>query len=70
MTWMAAAGKGTFIFGYFVVTTVWLPDFILRIDAVADASSSIRDIVILAVWGGALGGGVWLLRRSQRQGLI
>ncbi len=70
MTWMSAAGKGTLIFVYFVITTVWLPDFILNLDAIADASSSVRDIVVLAVWGGALGFGVWFLRRSQRQGLI
>jgi hypothetical protein len=70
MTWVKASAWALAIFAYFVVTTVVIPDYVLQIDAVADASSVVRDLVVLVVWGGALGAGVWLLRRGQRRGLI
>lgn len=70
MEWMTAAWRGTVVVLYFVITTVWLPDFIIGLGAVAEAPAILRDTVILVVWGTALGAGIYLLRRFQRQGLI
>jgi predicted tellurium resistance membrane protein TerC len=55
---------------YFIVATVWLPDFVLSLDAVASASETVRDFVVLVVWGGALVAGMYLLRWAQRRDLI
>jgi hypothetical protein len=70
MTWINASLRGVAIFGYFVVATVWLPDFVLKLDSVASASSFIRDLVVLVLWGGGFVGGLWLLRFGQRKGLV
>ena len=70
MTWLNAWARGVAIFGFFVVFTVWLPDFVLGLDALTDLSHVARDVILLAVWGGALVAGMWLLRRGQRKGMI
>lgn len=70
MSWSTATVKGLLVFLYFVVTTVWLPDFLMGLSVISDASSLVRDLVLLVVWGVALGGGLYLLREAQRRALI
>jgi hypothetical protein len=70
MDWITASWRGAIIVLYFAIATVWLPDFIISLGAVADASPILRDLLVLVVWGAALGAGSYLLRRAQRQGLI
>ena len=70
MSWTTANWRGLLIVAYFVVGTVWLPDRILRLDTVAQASANMRDALVLVVWGSLLVAGMWLLRVGQRRGLI
>ena len=70
MTWWSAAVRSLVIFGYFVVFTVWLPDFVLQLGAVSSASRTVQDLLALTFWGVPLVGGVWALRNLQRRGLI
>ena len=70
MTWANAIGRGVVVILYFIVATVWLPDFILGLGAVAEASDFLRDLIVLVVWGAALGAGMYGLRRAQERGLI
>jgi len=69
VTWMNATVRALVIVFYFVVATVWLPDFVLR-GPLADSPSLVRDGIVLAVWTVALAGGIYGLRRFQRQGVI
>ena len=70
MTWSRATVRSAFIVVYFILATLWLPDALLQVDAVAGASSHVRDVIVLAVWGGGLFGGLYGLRVAQRRGLI
>jgi len=70
MSWMSATWRGLLIVAYLVVGTVWLPNRILRLDTVEQASGNVRDALVLVVWGIFLGAGMWLLRVGQRRGLI
>lgn len=70
VTWTNAALRGLLIVLYFVVATVWLPDRVLRLGAVAESSAMIRDLLVLVVWGAGLVGGLWMMRTAQRRGLI
>ncbi len=70
MSWINATVRGLLIVAYFVVTTVWLPNQVVTIDAIESASRWIRDVAVSGVWAVALGGGIWLLRIGQRRGLI
>jgi hypothetical protein len=70
MTWTNAIGRGVIIVLYFVIATVWLPDFVLSLGAVADASQLMRDLIVVTVWGIALVAGMYLLRQAQRRDLI
>jgi hypothetical protein len=70
MSWINATVRGLLIVAYFVVATVWLPNQVVAIDAIESASRLIRDIAVSGVWAVTLGGGIWLLRISQRRGLI
>lgn len=70
MSWINATLRGVGVFAYFVIATVWLPDFIIKLDSIAGASSAVRDVVVLAVWGGGFLGGMWLLWYGQRKGLV
>jgi hypothetical protein len=58
MTWTNAIGRGVIIVLYFVIATVWLPDFVLSLGAVADASQLMRDLIVVTVWGIALVAGM------------
>jgi len=70
MTWTNAIGRGVIIVLYFVIATVWLPDFVLNLGAVADATQLMRDLIVVTVWGIALVAGMYLLRWAQRRDLI
>ena len=70
MTWRTASLKAAAIVLYFVLATVWLPDFVLNLGVVESSSDIVSDLVVTAVWGGALVGGIWALRIGQRRGLI
>lgn len=70
MSWANATGRGLLIVLYFVIATVWLPDLVLGLGFVSEASRFLRDLIGLVVWGAALVAGLYLLRRFQRQGLI
>ncbi len=70
MSWINAYVRGLLIVAYFVVGTVIVPNFVLRLDVVLSASDVIRDLLVLAVWGTGLLAGLWLLRMLQRRGAI
>jgi hypothetical protein len=70
VSWWSATLRSVSIFGYFVVFTVWLPAWLLRVDAVASSSGWIRDGIAVAVWGVALIAGLAGLRVAQQRGLI
>ena len=70
MTWPSAALRSLVIVAYFIVFTVWLPNTILQLGAVASATSFVRDALVTAVWGIALVAGLYGLRVSQKAGLI
>lgn len=70
MSWINAYARGLLIFLYFLVATVLIPNFVLRLDAVGSASTLVQDVLVLAIWGGGLVAGLYLLWRFQRQGLI
>jgi len=69
-SWRAAAVWAVGIVAYFVLTTAWLPSWVLRRPAVAGAAPDVTDVVGLAVWGVGLVVGLWGLRTLQRRGLI
>jgi hypothetical protein len=68
MSWSGALVLGLLIVGYFVVATVLLPNWALRL--VSDASRTVRDAMVLVVWGIGFVAGLVLLRRTQARGLI
>jgi hypothetical protein len=70
VTWFNASVRGLAIFLYFVVFTVWLPDFVLGLGFVAEGSDLLRDLIVSAVWGVALIAGMAGLRIAQRRGLV
>lgn len=70
MSWVSATLRGLLVFLYFVVFTVLVPNFVLGMDIVASASSIVRDLVGLVVWGTAMVFGLWMLRRAQSRDVI
>ncbi len=70
MTWVNAYLRGLLIFVYFVVATVIVPDIVVRLDVITGAPSVVQDLVVPGVWAAGLVGGLYLLRRFQRTGLI
>jgi len=70
MGWASATLRGVLVFAYFVVFTVLVPDFVLRMDIVANATAIVRDLVGLAVWGVGMILGLWMLRRAQSRDII
>ena len=70
MTWINATVRGVIVFLYFLVATVWIPNTILQLSFVADAAPFVRDSIVLAFWSIGLFGGLFLLRRAQKRGLI
>ena len=70
MNWTTAAWRGILVVLYFAITTAWLPDKVLSLGFIASSSRTVRDAIVLVLWAGALGAGLYGLRRAQRQGLI
>jgi hypothetical protein len=70
MNWMNAYVRGLLIFGYFLVATVIIPNLVVRLEAVGNASTIVQDVVVLTLWGGGLVVGLYLLRRFQARGII
>ena len=70
MGWWSATWRSVLIFGYVAVFTVWLPDRLLRVGAIASANVWVRDGIALGVWGGALLAGLAALRAAQHRELI
>ena len=68
--WAAAGLAGLAIVAYFVFATVWLPSWVLRMPAVAQASRTVSDLVATLVWALFLVLGMWALRVAQRKGWI
>jgi hypothetical protein len=70
MSWTTASLRALAIFVYFVVATVVVPDVVIGLGPIAEASNFVRDAVTLGVWGAGLVVGLWLLRRLQARNLI
>ena len=70
MSWLNAYVRGLVIFAYFLIATVVVPNFVLRLNAVGSASAIVQDLIVLAIWGVALITGLFLLRQFQRRGII
>jgi len=66
VTWTRAYGLGIGIALYFIVATIWLPSFVLRMSVVASAPSTLRDIIGAGVWFVFLAVGLIALRLAQR----
>jgi hypothetical protein len=58
------------IFLYFAIFTAWIPSIVLRSSLLASAPAEVSDLVMLAIWGGFFGAGLYGLRWSQERGLI
>jgi len=69
-TWPAAGLVGLAIVAYFALATVWLPSWVLRLPAIAQASRSVADLVGTTVWAVLLLLGMWGTRVAQRRGWI
>lgn len=70
MNWMNAYVRGFVVFVYFLVMTVMVPNFVLRLGSVGNSSAFVQDVVVLVVWGAGLVAGLYLLRRFQAKGII
>jgi len=70
ITWTRAYALGIGIALYFMVATVWLPSFVLRLPIVASADSMLRDLIGSGVWVVFLVAGLVVLRLAQRARLI
>jgi hypothetical protein len=68
--WAEAGLAGLAIVAYFALATVWLPSWVLRTPAVAQASRSVADLMGTMVWAAFLVLGMWGLRVAQRRGRI
>jgi hypothetical protein len=66
ITWTRAYVLGLAIALYFLVATVWLPSFVLRLGFVAAAPSILRDLIGAGVWFVFLAVGLVALRLAQR----
>jgi hypothetical protein len=65
-----AALSGIAIFLYFAIFTAWMPSILARSAFLATASRNIADGIVIVVWGGFFGFGIWALRWTQERGLI
>lgn len=69
-SWLVAAGKALAIFIYFVLFTLWLPSWLLRLSPVAGAPAPVRELIGSGVWLVFFVAGMWALRRLQRKARI
>ena len=58
------------IIAYFAVFTAWLPSLVLRSSLLATAPDSVANVIILGIWVGFFGFGLFALRWSQDRELI
>ena len=65
-----AALSGVAIFLYFAIFTAWLPSILARSAFIATASRNVADGIVVVVWAGFFGLGIWALRWTQERGLI
>jgi hypothetical protein len=70
MSWLSSGMQSILIFSYFVVFTVWVPSWLIQLDKVATLSSSIKDLIAVAAWGGFMTFGIVALRSAQKRGWI
>lgn len=70
MSWIDAGIRSLAIVAYFLVATVWLPNFLLGLGSVSRADPVVQDVVAAGSWLIGLGFGLWLLRAAQRRGAI
>jgi len=62
--------KAIIIFLFFVVATVVVPSLVLQWGPVSRAPRLVQDLVGSGLWLGALGVGLWALRRGQRERVL
>ncbi|MDX1621447.1 MAG: respiratory nitrate reductase subunit gamma, partial [Nitriliruptorales bacterium] len=70
ISWPAALGRSTLIVIFFVLGTVWLPSFVMRMDALSTAPSLVRDLLAAGIWLALVVAGLWGLRWAQRSARI
>lgn len=69
-TWPIAVLKALVIVGYFILATVWLPDMVITTKAIAEASTIVRETVVVATWGIGLLVGLVGLHYTHKRGII
>jgi hypothetical protein len=69
-SWVRAYLIGLVIALYFIVMTVWLPSYVLKLGPVAGADPIVRDLIGSGVWFVFFALGLWALWRAQRARLI
>ena len=69
-TWPIAILKALAIVVYFIFATVWLPDMIITTKAIAEASTIVRETVVVATWGIGLFVGLVGLHHTHKRGII
>jgi hypothetical protein len=62
--------RGFLVFAYFLVATVMIPNYVLKLEAIGSASTVVQDLVVLGIWGAGLVAGMFLLRRFQAKGIV
>jgi hypothetical protein len=65
-TWTRAYVIGIGITLYFIVATIWLPSFVLKLGFVASSPAILRDLIGAGVWFVFLAVGLFALRWAQR----
>ena len=70
MSWINAYLRGLLIVAFFVLATVLVPNYVIKLGSVADAARWLRDSIVLVIWGGGLVVGMWLLRMAQKRGVV
>ena len=64
-SWTRAWTIAAAIFVYFVVFTLWLPSWLLKLDAIASANPLVRDAIGTGSWVLGLVAGIAGLRIAQ-----
>lgn len=69
-SWTGAYVIALTIVAYFIVATVWLPSWVLKLGPVAGLPDAARDLVGAGVWAVSVAAGIAGLRWGQRAGLL